>query len=64
MKKTNYEVNQKEQKNKNIISLGTLKRSKVNELHRDVMINSSGTGAHKSKKTYQRKTKHNDKIQY
>jgi len=64
MKKTNYEINEKIQKDKNIISLGTLKRSKVNELHRDVMINSTGTGAHRSKKAYVRKNKNNDKLMY
>jgi len=62
MKKTNYEVNEQIQKNKNIISLGTLPRSKRNILHAESIHNTSGTGAHKSKKAYKRKTKHNDKL--
>ena len=64
VKKTNYEVNQKIKEDKKIVSLGTIPKSKRNLLHAEAVHNTSGTGAHKSKTAYKRKTKHNDKLMY
>lgn len=54
-----HEVRIKE-KEGDIISLGVLKKNKRNELHKQVIHNSSGTGAHGNNK-YSRKEKHKTK---
>lgn len=41
-----------------------IKNKKRNWLHYDVVHNSTGTGVHKSKKTYSRKEKHKNKPLY